>query len=185
MPIDFSSAKAPPRKATTRKATPSRNAGTDSESLQSRREEGLNGLGQIGQLLCVSTRQYADGAAIGMHWGGIARETAVLADRYESVAKWVDPLIQMGPFTALIAAATPLILQIMVNHKVMPSASIPGGTVVAPEVLEARMKADMLRMQLQAERDQMEAEREFAQLQRDWEAYQAEKAQRDSTSVPA
>lgn len=162
MPVDMSNAvKAPPRKAGSRTiksaaiVTP-----VDTRTPNEKREEGLNGLAQLGQLICVGTGQMADAAALGMHFPPLAKATADLADDYESVAKPIDFLIQLGPFTALIAAAAPLVLQLLANHKVLDANALASQGVVSPEVLESRMRAQIAQVQAQALRDQMQAQAE-------------------------
>lgn len=171
MPIDMSAAKAPPRKRAT--------AGTASARIQSqpvetrtpneRRYEGLNGLAQLGQGLCLLVGQYADAAAIGQHFDPVARELANIADSSDFVAKPVDFLIEIGPYGALIAAVMPLALQIMANHKIIDATKLAGQGIVPPELLEAQMKTQVARMQAQAMKAQQEAMAETKRLQEEYD----------------
>ena len=103
------------------------------------------------------TRKYADAAAVGMHAPNLARETAALADEYEMVGTSVDMLIKVGPFGGLIAAAIPLALQLMANHKMIDARQVVGANIVPPEVLEAQMKAEVIQMQAESMRAQQQA----------------------------
>lgn len=177
MPIDTSAAstvKAPPRRGRPpgKAATPS--VSVDTRTLTEKRVEGLQGLGQLIQLACVATGQYADAATVGMHFDPLAKATADLADEYDSVAKPIDFLIQMGPFSALIAAATPMVLQLLANHKVVDASRLMGQGVVPPEVLESQMRASIAQMQAQAMRAQQEALEEARKSEAEMNAYLAE-----------
>jgi len=101
--------------------------------------------------------QYADAAAIGMHWGPVATELAKIADSNDAIAKPIDFLIEIGPYGALVEAVIPFVLQILVNHKVIKAEAMLGSTVVTTEVLDAQMKAQVMRTQAQAMRAQQAA----------------------------
>lgn len=148
----------PPRKtATTSKPTPPRPADKTTE-----RSEGLQGYGQLIQAGLIGFRQYADAGALGLYFPSIADEVAKLAAIDERVASVVDPIIQGGPYTALIAAVLPMAMQLAVNHgRVKPGAM---GTVPR-ETLSARIEANLARMQAQALREQQAAEAEAERLQ--------------------
>jgi hypothetical protein len=120
--------------------------------------------------LCLLTGQFADAAAIGQHWQGVAVELANVSEEYESVAKPVDFLIKVGPFGALIAAGMPFVLQILANHKIVPAASLAGQCIMPPEVLEAQMRAQILRMQADAVRAQNDALQEARDAQAAYDA---------------
>lgn len=183
MPIDMSAAtvKAPQRKATASKTTAVAMRQVDYRSPVEKRTEGLNGLGQLAQGLLLMTGQYADAAAMGMHWGGISSEVAKIADSNETVAKPVDFLIEIGPYGALIEAAIPFVMQILANHKVIKPEAMLGSNIVSPEVLEAQMKAKMLQMQAQAMRAQQQALAEAQAAQAEME----ELMRQQNHTVPA
>jgi hypothetical protein len=170
MPIDMSAAhtiKPPPRKAigTTRK---NQQLVTTDSSQRDRRAEGLDGIAQLAQGVLVMARQYADAAAIGKHLPPVNVELANLAEHYESIAKPIDVIIQVGPFGALIAAGMPLVMQLLANHKIVDAGTGIGG-VVPPEVLEAQMRADMARMQAQAMIEQQRAIQDAQKAQEQYE----------------
>lgn len=130
-------------------------------SKHAERFEGLQGYGQLAQAGFIAFRQYADAGAIGLHVPNIAREVAALADTHEQVANLIDPIIQAGPYSALIMAALPFAVQIGVNHGWLK----PGALGSVPrETMSARIEAGIARMQAQAYREQQEAEREAEQL---------------------
>lgn len=176
MPINMDAAvKAPPRKNAPRKAaTPAASApAVQTKSVTELREEGLNGLGQIVQLVCIGTKQHADAAAIGMHFPPLARETAKLAETNERVGGAIDYLVKIGPYTALITAAMPLVLQLLANHKIVDAGSLMGQGVVPPEILESQMRAQVAAMQMQAQRQNAEALREARELEAEYANYMA------------
>lgn len=157
MPVNFGAqVKAPPIKRGSARST-----ATQIEMPRSQRElreEGLNGLAQIGQGIALALRQYADAATLGTHFPPVASELAKLADHYDVIAKPIDLLIQVGPFGALIAAAMPLVTQLAVNHRMAPAGMM--GTV-PPETLSAQMQAQMMRMQAEMMRQQALAVKEM------------------------
>lgn len=166
MPVDFGAAvKAPPtrNRKTAAAAAPSIPVPVSQREV---RESGLNGLAQLGQGLLIMGGQFADAATVGRHFPNTARELATLADQYEQLAKPIDIIIQLGPFGALLAAGMPLVMQILANHKVIDASSGLGG-VVPPEMLEAQMKSEIVRMQAEQLRAQQEAMREMQAAQAD------------------
>lgn len=185
MPIDMSQAvKAPPRKASSRgmaaKAVPAPAPVAAEEPTASKRARGLMGLAQLGQGICLMTGQYADAANIGTNFPPLATELANLADEYESVAKPLDFLIQVGPFTAVIAAGMPFILQTLANHRVIKAEGMMSQGVVPPEVLRAQMLAQVAKIQAIAMREQQQAMREADEERARYEAYMVEVSTVDS-----
>jgi hypothetical protein len=154
----------PPRKsaptARQTKATPAQVQSYVSPK-QKDREEGANGLFQLAGFGLIVTKNYADAGAIGKHSPKISHELAVLADKNEGVAKFLDYLTEAGPYAGLITACMPLILQIMANHNMIKAEALAGSGVVAPAALEAGVKADMARQTAEALREQREAEEEL------------------------
>jgi len=115
----------------------------------------------------VATKQLADAAAIGMHWPKLAHEIAVLAETQEAVANVIDPLMKVGPFAGLIAAAIPLAMQLAVNHGRMK----PGQMGTVPAVsLQSQMETAMAQAELQALRMQQEAEEQAARARAEIQA---------------
>lgn len=172
MPIDMSlAAKAPPRKAASRgsKVTP-----VETQSLNERRTKGLIELAQLGQGIALMFGQYADAAAIGRYFPPVATELSNVADTSDIVARPIDFLIEVGPYGALIAAAMPLAMQIMANHRVIDASKLAGQGVVPPEVLEAQMQAEMARMQADALKKQQQAINEARAAQAEYERMMAE-----------
>lgn len=168
MPIDMSAAKAPPRKAAATRS-PRQITVAEAPSQNTRRAKGLTELGQLAQGVLLLTGQYADAAAVGMHFPPLAQELANVADGSDVVAKPIDFMIEVGPYGALIAAAIPLVLQVAANHKWVNPKMLLGQGVVAPEVLEAQMQAEMTKKLAEAARAQQVAIREAQQAQREYE----------------
>ena len=184
MPIDMSAAvKAPARKTTGSKATPTPVKTADYKTPTEKRTEGLNGLGQLAQGLCLMMGQYADAATFGMHFPPVARELAAVAESNETIAKPIDFLIEIGPYGALLEAAIPLVMQMLANHRLIKAEAMIGSNIVPPEVLEAQMKAQVMRVQAQAMRDQQVAMAEAQAAQREMQEMMA--SQNGNGSVPA
>lgn len=185
MPIDMSAAKAPPARAQRAKAANRANSAaqvTVNSGFTSAemRFDGLMGLGQLGQGACLMTKQYAQAATFGQHWQPIAKELTNLSQSQPTVAKYVDLIIAVGPYAALIQAVTPFLMQTAANYGLINAESATGGGIVPPAVLEAQMKADYARMQAQAIREQQEAiqEAQRAQAEYNHAVAQAQAAQR-------
>jgi hypothetical protein len=127
--------KAPPAKGGTPRTR------TPRATIGDQRQQAVLGLFQAGQALCVFTKNYADAAAIGSHAENISSEVSTLAATDDKVAKVVDSLLIVGPYSALIMAVLPLAMQIAVNHNVLPAGKVPG--TVDPRVLSTSIEAEM------------------------------------------
>jgi hypothetical protein len=126
------------------------------------RTEAIGGLGQIAQAILVATRQYADAGAVGMYFPNVAAEVAKLADHEEKIARLIDPLLQVGPYTGLLAAVLPFAMQIAVNHgRIQPGVM---GTVPA-DMLDAQMQTVVTKAAVEAKRAQKAAEAELKRIQ--------------------
>jgi len=124
--------------------------------MREQREEAVAGFGQLAQAPLIALRQYADAGAIGLHWPKISHEIAALADSQEQVARLIDPLIKIGPYTGLITAILPFVLQIGVNHGRVPAGAM--GTVPAASIT-AQVEASLAIIELEALQQQAEAEK--------------------------
>jgi hypothetical protein len=156
----MSAAKAPPAKrATPAKKSPSTTTTVEtlSKPLNQQRFGGLMGLAQLAQGVCLMAGMHADAMTIGKFFPPVAAEVANIADDNEQVAKPIDFLIKIGPYGALIAAGMPLVMQLLANHGFLDATKSVGQGIVPPQVLEAQMKAEMMRMQAEAMREQQEA----------------------------
>ena len=160
MPIDMSAVKAPPARRTntaTKKPAAIPVPDTQTKTVNQQRFEGLMGLAQLGQGICLMAGLHADAMTIGKFFPPVAAEVANIADDNEMIAKPIDFIIKIGPYGALIAAGMPLVMQLLANHRVVDASAMHGYGVVPPEVLEAQMKAEMLRMQAEAMQAQQQA----------------------------
>lgn len=172
MPLDMSAATAPPRK---RAAVGSRSKAVatppPAKTVTEVREEGLNGLAQLGQGLLLLTGQYAQAATVGMHWGPIAHEGAKLADGNEKIASGIDFFIRIGPYGAFLNVLMPFVLQTAANYRFIKAENAANMGVVPPQVLEAQMKTDIMRQQAEAMRAQQEAMQEAAKVEAEYVAF--------------
>jgi hypothetical protein len=125
------------------------------------RETELTGYLQVGSLVCVMKGWYADAGALSVHGPAFVHELADMAEHDEKVAKIVDYFVTAGPYSKLLAAALPLILQFGVNHGRISADAAGSGGIVPPETLEARVKADIARIQAEAIREAREAQAEL------------------------
>jgi hypothetical protein len=187
VPVDFSNAKAPPKRpASSGGPAPSsrakRSVSEPGKTVTEIRNEGLQGIGQVAQGLLLMAGQYADAGAIGTHFPPFATEIANLSDQYETVAKVVDSIIQIGPFTAILATGIPLAMQLLANHRIIDVSNALGSNVVDPQTLTAQMKAGVLRMQAEAMRDQQQAMNE---AQKAAEEYRTLIMEAEGQKVPA
>jgi hypothetical protein len=128
------------------------------------RRDALNGLLQLAQVPLIAMGLYADSGAVGAYGPGIARELALLAEKDKAVAAAIDPLIKIGPYTGLVAAVLPLILQIGVNH-----GRIPPGTMgtVSGDMLTAQVQAELAQVELAALTAQRDAKRAADKMRAD------------------
>lgn len=161
MPIDMSAVKAPPAKRAAKKAAPPPPAAATSDApvkpLAQQRYEGLLGLAQLGQGICLMAGLHADAMTIGKLFPPVAVEVVKIAEDNETISQPLDFIIKVGPYGALIAAGMPFVMQILANHKVIDATKAMGQGIVPPEVLEAQMKAEVMRMQAQAMQEQQQA----------------------------
>jgi hypothetical protein len=143
------------------KTKPSSTSVKKASNLTSERYEALNGIGQIAQAGLIAARQYADAGALGIHWENVSGELAKLAEKQESIAKLIDPLLTAGPYAALIAAVLPLGLQIAVNHGVGKAGMM---NTVSPGLLDAQIRTRITQMEMEAVKAQKKAEEEMKAL---------------------
>jgi hypothetical protein len=160
MALDLSSTpKPPPAKARQQAQQAKRSAGKRAE-----RQEGVEGLFQVGAAVAMIVKQPADAAAFATHGPDIAREAATLAETNEGVGRTLDYITAVGPFAALFAAVMPFALQLMVNHNRLPAAPLAAMGVVDPGTLANQARLDALQKQAEMERAAQQATRELADL---------------------
>lgn len=148
-----------------------------SKALQEK-ADAANGLGQIGQAICLMFGKHADAGAIKRHWPGISIEAAKLSETNERVNAAFEKLMIAGPFGALIAAALPFGIQLAVNHGRIPMATAAGMEgIVSPATLENEVKAEILKAEKESMEAMLEAQREKAEIERAWNEHLAEQAQ--------
>lgn len=134
------------------------------DSLTKDRAEALTSLGQFAQVPLIATKQFADAGAVSLYWPGVATEVAKLAESQPAIAKLIDPLMQVGPYSALIMAVLPFVLQIGVNHGMVSAGAM--GTVPKTS-LSAQVEASLAKQELEALTIQRDAERESAAVRQE------------------
>lgn len=133
------------------------------------RQDAVEGMFQLAGLACITFKQYADAGAIAIHTENISKEVVKIADQDERIASAIDSFLKVGPYAGLIGAVLPLVLQISVNHKMLPADKLAGMDILPPEMLEARIKTEMAQMQLEALKEQQKAEAELAKMRAEME----------------
>jgi hypothetical protein len=109
-----------------------------------KRRDSVNGIFQLAGFGLMMGRQYADAGAISKHGPGITDEIARLAEDDARLADAVDRLTSVGPYGALIAAVSPLVIQVMVNHGRINAVPAMRDMGVVPKAeLEAEIQAAM------------------------------------------
>lgn len=147
-PVNSPTSPPPKTRSTTRITVPK----IDPEKVQNEREQAVAGLFQIASAICLATGQLHDAGAINIHGPAIAHETAALATRYEKVGAVLDGLAQVGPFTAILAATMPLVIQLAANHnRIAPEKAVAFGGK-HPSILEGQMRMELRRQQMEYER---------------------------------
>jgi hypothetical protein len=136
------------------------------EERHHKRQEGLEGYGQMATIALLGTGQFADAGAVSLHWPKIADETANVAEAYEGFGSIIDKLVASGPIAALLLAAAPLFLQWAVNHDRLGAHPIMAQFGVLPkETVAMQGEAEALRLARMALEAQQQAARELAEAQ--------------------
>jgi hypothetical protein len=81
-----------------------------------------------------------DAMAISLHTPGIATAVNAMAQEDEQLAALLDRILKVGPYGALLAAVTPLALQIAANHRMLPAN--PDVGILTPDQLMAAANPD-------------------------------------------
>lgn len=173
MPVNFTETAPPKKSTTTRRATPAKTYASP-ETVRQDREDAVNGVFQLAGMVCMAFGKWADAGAINTYGPGVTTETVKLADKYESVGKSIDALAQVSPFAGLIAAVTPLVIQLAANHKMISPAQAGAMGATNPDALaqqmqiQAQRQAIQVQMALQREKEAMAAE--MAEFEREMES---------------
>jgi hypothetical protein len=104
------------------------------------RYQGINSLFQLSAIGLLARHQYADAGALRNHGPSISREIVTLADTDERVATFVDYLTTAGPYTGLMMAVLPLVLQLAANHGRIDADKTMMPGIVPPAELEREVK---------------------------------------------
>jgi hypothetical protein len=150
-------------------------------TIEELRTEAVGGTLQIAQYICLGFGLFADAGNIGRHAPGFTKETVALAAKNKQVASKVDLLIQIGPYTGIIAIGLPFIMQTLVNHKVFKAERFANLGVVTPETLEYEMKTEIMRQQMEAMQKQQAMEDEMRAMHEEMAARQAANGHSDVT----
>lgn len=164
-PVNTPGGPPPKIRQTTRTSIPK----IDPDKVQHDREEAVAGIFQIASFMCVATGQLADAAALNIHGANVSRETAALATRYDKVGALLDGLSQVGPFTAILAATMPLVIQIAVNHKRISPEKGQAFGAKSPDILDGQMRMELRRQQIAQEQQLRQEEAMMESLRQDME----------------
>ena len=130
-----------------------------------RRFEDMDAFIKVGVAVAVFTKNHADAGAIAMHGPGFTRALAKQADTNEQIAKILDMLGAIGPYSELVGAALPLVMQILVNHDRVPAEAVQNFGVVSPKVLESKVKLELKSAELQLMQQLQQQEQQIADMQ--------------------
>lgn len=136
------------------------------------REEAANGFFQLAGLGCIMMGQFSDAGAVNIHGPGISHVAAKMAKTNDLIAKGLDSLLNVGPYAELIAVLSPLVLQLLANHKIVPAEKLAGANVVKPEVLESQVKTQLAMQAMEQMRLQRLVEEEMRVMQEEMMAEQ-------------
>jgi len=131
------------------------------------RQESLNGVLQVGQLICLAFGKFSDAGAIGMHGPNMVNEMVQLAETNSKVASKVDLLIEIGPYAGIAAATIPFLAQLFVNHGLVKAEMFANAGVVEPAQLEQEMKLTIMRRTLEQQKAQARMEQELRDAMND------------------
>jgi hypothetical protein len=164
MPVDTSAQRPAAPKQSPKSAKPRITQVTPEEMLNSR-ASGLFTWFQIAGGFSLMRGNFADAGALEEHGPGICKSAALYAEENETAAKYIDYMCQAGPVAVLLSSVMPLAMQLLANHNRIDATkvgAIPG--VVAPEVLEMRIKVRMLKEAARAEQEMADAQREYDEM---------------------
>lgn len=147
------------------KTVPSQTA----EQRVAAREEAAQGVVQILAFGCMMKGWMADAGALTIHGPKICHEAALVAESNEAIGKGMDFLGTVGPYGALLSAALPLALQLVVNRGMLPASQVASMGVVEPGTLEAQMRTMLLQQKIEAQKQQAAQERALQQMLADAE----------------
>jgi len=186
MPVNFT--ETPPKRTTTvRKPTVSSKPTVSPDTVRKDREDAVNGLFQITGMVCMAFGKWADAGAINTHGPGITAETVKLADQYESVGNSIDALAKVSPFAGLIAAVTPLVIQLAANHKLISETQASAMGATNPEALSQRMQVqanrEAIRIQSQLMAEKRAMAEEMAEFEREMEAAKEHQYERETAAA--
>lgn len=120
---------------------------------------------KLGVAVAVFTKNHADAGAIAMHGPGFTKALAKQADTNEQIARILDMLGAIGPYSELIGAALPLVMQILVNHERIPVEAAQNFGVVHPRVLEKKVKLEIQAAELAVMQQLEQQEQELERMQ--------------------
>jgi len=169
MPVTVA-ASPPPRKSAASKVT-----ATGAPVLSKKTKERAAGLDGIGQLLSAGllfARQHADAGAVYKFWPNVAVESAKIAEDNPKFGEFLDSLTVVGPYAGLIAAALPLVMQVMVNHDKMDVTNVANLGCVSKETLRAQVQKEIMAAEMEAMREKIEMEEQRAVIIREYNAMQ-------------
>lgn len=129
-----------------------------------RRWDNMASFLQIGIAASVFTKNYADAGAIAMHGPDFTKALAKQADKNEKLAKLLDYLGAIGPYSEILGAGLPLVLQIMANHKRVPAEAVANFGVVPPRMLETKVRLEIKQQEAELMQQLKDQEQQIEQM---------------------
>jgi hypothetical protein len=133
---------APAKSATPRQSSVASKGMNLAQDRIKARADGLNSLFQTASVALLMRKQLADAAAIAEHGPNISLEAAKVAEQNAQFAKVLEYLTAVGPYTGLMTATLPLVLQLMANHNRIDAGQMSAFGVIPPEALRAKAEAE-------------------------------------------
>lgn len=139
--------------------------------LAVQRKDNLDAFKQIGVAVSIFLKNYADAGAIAVHGDGLTTALAKQGDTNEKLGKILDYFGVIGPWSEVMTAALPLLLQIMVNHNQVPADAVHQFGVVPPDLLENKIKLEIQQQRLAMEQALKEQEQQLQDMHIEITAY--------------
>ena len=149
------------------------------------RTEGLAGIMQLGMFASLVKGNMADVGAISMYAPKLCEEAAILGEKNEQFGRTLDFIAMAGPYTALLTAAVPFVLQLAANHNRLDPGLAAHFGVLSPAVLASKARKDLLEMELKAELERQQAEDALAAMQEEYMKGRANAQQREQQPAAA
>jgi hypothetical protein len=160
MPIPFAASAPPVRKtaATATKTVAKSPANPNFKTREELRQEGVEGILGIGQIITMGLGQLAAAETIQMHTPTLAPAYAAVGEANEGFGSMLDKAADIGPYAIAAAVTAPFVIQMLVNFGVLKYEKFAGmDNIKSPDELKATALNKARIMQEQAKQKAMAA----------------------------